>query len=838
VKSRWFLVALTACSPFLSWAQNSISIRVMDKQEQKPLIGATVSLEGSLARAQTDRSGLVHFKHVHEGTYLVRASYLGYQPLVQSLEVDANKELTLALIPQVFMADEVMVNATRAHANTATTYQNLNREEIAKNNLGQDLPFLLDQTPGVVTYSDAGAGIGYTGLRIRGSDPTRINVTINGIPYNDAESMGSFFVNLPDFASSVDNIQIQRGVGTSTNGAGAFGASINIQTNTRVDSAYAELDNSYGSFNTWKNTVRIGTGLIRNRFTLDGRLSRIQSDGFIDRGASNLQSFFLSGAWYGKKSLLRANVFSGKEKTYQAWDGIPEEKLFGTADDLEGFIADNGLNEQQAANIRQSNRRTYNSFLYKNQHDNYQQDHYQLLYSLQATSDLTLNAALHYTRGRGYYEEYKEGAAYEDYGLQPVSVGDSVLKETDLVRERWLSNHFYGVTYSADYKANERLNLTLGGAYNIYKGDHYGDVTWSRNPLFQEPEDYSYDTDLAFDTPYRYYFNDAKKTDFNIFGKGDYRFGPLSLFADLQYRQVSYSFLGFDRNLNNVQQEVTLHFFNPKIGLSYAFANNSRVYLSYAIGNKEPVRDDYENSTPDSRPKAERMQDVELGYRVVRSKLNAGVNAYAMVYKNQLILTGQINDVGAQTRMNVPDSYRLGLEADVKWQPIRQFSWGLAGALSSNKIKDFEEYIAISEKQADNSWKVIDQQINHYTKTTIALSPTFVGSSELAYRPTSNTEIALISKYVSRQYLDNTTNVNKSLDAFFVNNVRLQYEMRFKGVKRIGLSLLINNILNEKYESNGYTYSSLYDGDPTIYTNNFYYPQAGTNFLLGLNVKF
>jgi len=827
-------LTFTVFCPVLLWAQNNLSIKVIDGEQQRPLVGATVSLVGSLASAQTNRSGTIQFKNLKEGAYRVRVSYLGYQSIEQALEINTDQQVVLVLVPQEFIADEVVVNATRVNANSATTYKNLSKEDLAKNNLGQDLPFLLDQTPGVVTYSDAGAGVGYTGLRIRGSDPTRINVTLNGIPYNDSESMGSFFVNLPDFASSVDNIQIQRGVGTSTNGAGAFGASINIQTNARIDTAYAELDNTFGSFNTWKNTVRLGTGLIENKFTFDGRLSRIQSDGFIDRGASDLKSFFLSGAWYGKKSLLRANVFSGKEKTYQAWNGIPHEKLFGNAADIEGFIEANGLEGDDAENIRDADPRKYNSFLYKNQNDNYQQDHYQLLYSTNAITNLTLNAALHYTRGKGYYEEYKPGASYADYGLQPVVIGDSTLTRTDLVRERWLSNHFYGATYSAEYKPNDRLILSLGGAYNEYKGDHFGDITWSRNPLFTEREQYVKDDDLSFHTSHRYYFNDAKKTDFNVFGKGEYKMENLHFFADLQYRSVSYSFLGYDRNLNNVQQSVDLTFFNPKVGASYQFENNSSVYLSYAIGNKEPVRDDYENSTPDSRPKAERMQDIELGYRIARSSFSAGINGYAMLYKDQLILTGQINDVGAQTRMNVPDSYRLGVEADLKWQPVKNFYWALTGAWSRNKIKEFSEFINIY----DADWEVSGQQINTYESTNIALSPNFVASSELAFTPVPRAEIALISKYVSRQYLDNTTNTERSLDAFFVNNLRLSYQMKFKGVKNVGLSLLVNNIFNEMYESNGYTYSSIYEGDPTVYTNNFYFPQAGTNFLLGLHLKF
>ncbi|QNL51002.1 TonB-dependent receptor [Olivibacter sp. SDN3] len=833
MRKALLLFVLVASCPILLLAQYHLSIHVADEMNRQ-VAGATASVAGTLATGQTNRSGNIRFRNVEEGRRLIRVSFLGYKPIERTVTVTGEEQLNFILEPQEFLADEVIVNATRANANSATSYKNLTKEDLAKNNLGQDLPFLLDQTPGVVSYSDAGAGVGYTGLRIRGSDPTRINVTLNGIPYNDSESMGSFFVNLPDFASSVDNIQIQRGVGTSTNGAGAFGASINIQTNTRMDTAYAELDNTYGSFNTWKNTVRIGTGLINDRFTFDGRLSRIQSDGFIDRGSSDLKSFFLSGAWYGKNSLLRANVFSGKERTYQAWNGVPEEKLFGTAEDLEDYIAANGLEGRDAVNIRDADPRRYNSFLYENQHDNYQQDHYQLLYSNNLMPNLVVNGALHYTRGRGYYEEYRPNASYTDYDLEPVLVNGESISRTDLVRQRWLSNHFYGLTYSIDYNASDRLNLTLGGAYNEYKGDHFGDIIWSRNPLFTEREDYDFNADGSFHTNHRYYFNDAHKTDFNVFGKGEYKIANAVFFADLQYRRVTYSFLGYDRNLNNIQQSTEMNFFNPKFGVSYQFANNSNAYVSYAIGNKEPVRDDFENSTPDSRPKAERMQNIELGYRLAQREFNAGINAYAMIYEDQLILTGQINDVGAQTRLNVPDSYRIGIEADVKWQPARQFSWALTGALSRNRIKDFYEYINIY----DENWDVSDQQVSQFSNTHIALSPSFVGSSEIAYRPLAKAEIALISKYVSRQYLDNTSNVDRSLDAFFVNNLRLSYNLAFRGVKNLGISLLVNNLFNEKYESNGYTYSSIFQGDPTVYASNFYFPQAGTNFLLGLNVKF
>ncbi|SEN79882.1 iron complex outermembrane recepter protein [bacterium A37T11] len=820
--------------PVSLWAQQSLRITVLNQHDHSPLAGATLRIADRQMATQTDRQGQAVFSRLKAGPTVLEASYLGFKAQQRAVQLPQDSVLEILLFPGGFLAEEVIVRSTRAGQHSATTFKNISKTILEKNNLGQDLPYLLDQTPGVVTYSDAGAGVGYTGLRIRGSDPTRINVTINGIPYNDAESMGTFFVDLPDFASSIDNIQIQRGVGTSTNGAGAFGASINIQTSTRTDTAYAELNNSFGSYNTWKNTVKVGTGLIGGQFAFDGRLSRVQSDGFIDRAKSKLSSFYLSGAWYGKNSLLRANVFSGKEKTYQAWNGVPQEKLFGTAADLQGYIDANGLEGDDADNILQSDPRTYNSFLYKNQNDVYQQDHYQLLYSNQLNQRLLINGALHYTRGKGYYEEYKPGASYTKYGLEPVVLNGDTLKSTDLVRDRWLSNYFYGLTFSGDYKACNQLNLNLGGAYNIYKGGHFGNIIWSDYPLFSVEGPHDKDEDGTFSTDYRYYDNDAKKTDFNIYGKADYTLGAFGIFADLQFRRVTYNFLGYDRNLNNLQQNADLSFFNPKLGVTYQVSNTDNIYLSYAMGHKEPIGDDYENSTPDSRPKPEKMQDVELGYRTSGQEVSAGINGYAMFYRNQLILTGQINDVGAQTRLNVPDSYRLGLEADVTWRPVKKFIWSVAAGWSRNKVKNFEEYVSIY----DEDYKVVDQKVNHFKLTDIALSPSLTGSSTLTLKPDSHIEVSLLSKYVSMQYLDNTQNNSRSLDAFFVNNLRLAYGLSFKGVKRMEWVLLINNIFNEKYEPNGYTYSSIYQGDPTIYTNNFYFPQAGTNFLLGMNLKF
>ncbi|WP_353183736.1 TonB-dependent receptor [Parapedobacter lycopersici] len=771
-------------------AQHSLTVEVVSNENDEVLSGASVQLTGTLSTVHTDQSGLAVFRNVAPGTYKVQVSFVGFHTQAREVTVSDNEQTRFSMRRSNVLTDEVIVRATRASEQTATTYKNISKEDIAKNNIGQDLPFLLNQTPSVVVSSDAGAGVGYTGMSIRGSDATRVNVTINGIPLNDSESMAVVWVNMADFASSVDNIQIQRGVGTSTNGAGAFGGSINIQTTTLNEEPYAELDNSLGSYNTLKNTVRLGTGLINNKFSFDGRLSRVKSDGYIDRASSDLKSFFLSGAWHGERSLLRANVFSGKERTYQAWNGVPEALL--------------------------ATDRTYNEFTYEGQTDNYTQTHYQLHYSNALADNLTLNTALHYTRGAGYYEEYREGDEFKSYGLDDVTIGGETISATDLVRRRWLDNHFYGLTYSLNYQTGVNLNLTLGGAYNEYRGKHFGEVIWAQ---------YASNSTLGD----RYYEDDAVKKDFNVFGKAEYRIDRLNLFADFQYRRVAYTFLGFDRNLIQLDQTDYLNFFNPKVGVSYQFDNNSNVYASLAIGNKEPIRKDYTESSTNSRPRPEHLKNIEAGYRITGRNFNLGANGYAMLYRDQLIVTGQINDVGSAIRQNVPDSYRLGLELDGQWQPVRPLTWLVTAAVSRNKIRNFTEYVDLYDYQS--------QQEFFYESTNIAMSPSFVGSSELAYRPFTNAEIALISKYVSRQYLDNTSTVERSLDAFLVNNVRLAYNTKFKGIKNVGLTLLINNIFREKYEANGYTWGYINEAGAREHFN-YYFPQATANFLLGLNLKF
>ena len=773
--------------PIMLWAQNSIEGKVLNSETKQPLSGASITLKNTSLSINSTTDGSFKISGLKSGTYVLQVRYVGFQ--TQEIHVTTgNAPYQIILQRSIFLSDEVIVSATRANSNAATTLKNLDKVAIEKNNFGQDLPYLLNQTPSAVVFSDAGAGVGYTGLRIRGSDATRINVTVNGIPINDTESQGMYWVNMPDFASSVDNVQIQRGVGTSTNGAGAFGASLNIQTNTRQDTAYTEINTSAGSYQTLKNTFKIGTGLINGKFSFDGRLSRIVSDGYIDRASSDLKSYFVTGAYYGKNSLLRINAFSGKEKTYQAWGGVPQDSLV-------------------------SNRR-YNSFTYDNQTDNYLQSHYQLLFSQNITKKLIFNSALHYTKGAGFYEEYKEKQAFADYNFTPLNSGNLLIDSTDLIRRRWLDNDFYGATYSFIYTPSNQLNFTLGGAYNQYNGDHFTEVVWAAyagdNPIRQRSGE-----------------NNGFKTDFNVFGKSEYRINNTLLFADLQYRKITYDFVGLNNAGQNVAQFDDLNFFNPKLGFTYQFDNNKNFYASFSVANKEPNRDDYTQSTPASRPLSERLNNVEAGYRFKSKFVTGGVNLYNMFYKNQLVLTGKINDVGSYVRSNVDKSYRNGLELDVAIQILPALSWMITAAASQNKIRNFTEFI----DDYDNGGQVQ----NNYTKTDIAFSPNFVGSSTISFKPSRNTEIALLSRYVSDQFLDNTSNQNRKLDAFFVNDVRLHYDLKLRGIKNISLGLQVNNVFNELYSSNGYTFSYIAGG---LTTQNYYYPQAETNFMASLNIRF
>lgn len=712
----------------------------------------------------------------------------------QSLSVAAQQEPPQSK-DSFYILSPVEVRAVRAGENTPFTKFNLSKNDIAKNNLGYDIPFLLNNTPAVVVNSDAGNGIGYTGIRIRGTDATRINVTLNGIPYNDAESQGTFFVDLPDFSSSAGSIQIQRGVGTSSNGAGAFGASINFSTNETNGDAYAEINNSYGSFNTWKNTIKAGSGLV-NGFTTEMRLSRVMSDGFTDRASSDLRSFYFTSAYINSKSSLRLNVFSGKEKTYQAWYGISE------ADLRTGNRTVNYAGTEKPGGP------------YDNETDNYTQTHYQLFFNRVLSPVLHFNTAVFLTRGKGYYEQYKADEAYAKYGMPaPPSTGNPITS-SDMVRQLWLGNYFYGNIFSLQYK-KANTQATLGGAYTRYDGNHFGKVIWAAQGL----------TALK-----NWYDLDAKKTDLTIYYKHQVQLrSGWNIFGDVQFRRVKYDMEGF-RDNPQLAVSNTFNFLNPKAGVSYRY-KNMKYYLSYSVANKEPNRDDFEAGKT-QQPKPEQLHDIEAGVEAAGKKFNWAATLYYMRYKDQLVLTGKINDVGAYTRTNIPRSYRAGIELQGSCQFTNWFNAQANLALSRNQVTGFTEYV----DDYDNG----GQKVNVYTNTTIAYSPAVVGSASLNFIPVKKLECTLLHKYVSRQYMDNTQNNVRVLEGFFVQDLRVRYIINpkrksLKWLKEISITGLVNNLWSEFYEPNGYTYSYISGGINTTVNN--YFPMAGRNFMAGLNIR-
>jgi len=798
-------MAIALLTAFYLGAQATITGKILDGKGE-PLFNANVLIEELQRGDATDANGTYRITNVEPGTYTLRISYIGLDPLQQQIEVTAGENaFSFQFSESSVRLDELTVKATRADERTPMTFTNLDREELSENNVAQDMPFLLQWTPSTVVTSDAGAGVGYTGIWIRGSDPTRINVTINGIPLNDAESQGVFWVNLPDFASSTDDVQIQRGVGSSTNGAGAFGATINLNTSKLRPEAYAEVNGSVGSFNTLKGNVLFGTGLLNDKFTIDGRISRINSDGFIDRAAADLESFYLSAAMTNKRSMLRFNVFSGHEVTYQAWNGVPA-----------AFVDDPELRTFNSAGTEKEGEP------YENEVDDYRQTHYQLLYNNQLARDWNANIALHYTRGMGFFEQYKADENFSSYDFQPIEIGEETISNTDLIRQLWLDNHFYGTIYSLNYD-NDRLDATLGGAYSRYEGGHYGEVIWAEFAPNELGD--------------RYYENDALKTDFNIYGKVNYGLtDKLNGYLDLQYRRVGYEFLGFNNQLENVTQSVELNFFNPKVGLFYQFSDFAEAYASFAVANREPNRNDYVLSTPNNRPRPERLYNTELGWRRQWSKSALGINFYHMLYRDQLALNGQINNVGEYTRINIDRSYRLGVEivGGLQILPKLRFDGNLT--LSRNKVQEFTEFVDVY----DADFNFLRQDMIVREDTDLSFSPSVIGAAELTWsvlqRDEQDLSLTLSNKYVGEQYIDNTSDPDNVIDPYFFTNARLNYNWRPGFAKEIGVTLLVQNVFDARYETNAWSYRYRFDGQTLI--DQGFYPQAGVNYVLGVRVGF
>ena len=687
--------------------------------------------------------------------------------------------------------DEVIVKGIRAKFSSPISYSNIYKEKLKNKNLGQDLPILLNFLPSVVTTSDAGAGIGYTGIRVRGVSPQSTNITINGIPFNDPESMGTFWVNLPDFTSSVQSLQLQRGIGTSTNGSGAFGASINILTDNISQTPYAEISSSFGSFNTRKNTIKFSTGKINDVFEFSGRFSKIDSDGYVDRAYSDLKSYFVQGTYLKGSTLIKAISFAGHEKTYQSWYGLTMDQL-------------------------KENRRQ-NPYTYENEIDNYKQDHYQLHWNEKINNFWSFNLGLNYTYGRGYFEQYREDDNIDTYGgivSSDTNLNGEKTDTTDLIRRRWLDNDFYVFNSSLNFIKN-KIDLTISSSYSSYVGDHFGEVIWART--------FSSNGKIRD----RYYEGLGEKKDLSFFTKLLYSIDEkIEFYSDLQYRNVKYNTSGTTSDLVNMVIDKSYGFFNPKIGLSYKLNPNSLLYVSYARANREPNRTDYE-SNPDIQP--ERLNDIEFGWRLRNKNMSLNLNSYFMLYDEQLVLTGEIDDVGNPKRTNSGSSYRIGLEIENRINISELFSFETNLTLSSNKNK--------------NIFSMVDGALYNYGKTNISFSPSFVGSNAIIYQPSEKISLSLLSKYVGKQYMGNTDQPNSILESYFVNDINITYSIKPEKIFQfVSINFLINNILNKEYISNGYYYT--YDdtwsvpGQIKTLDGAGYYPQATRNFLAGLVFEF
>lgn len=707
---------------------------------------------------------------------------------------------------RMYGLQEVEILSNRATGTTPIAYTNIDDKKLHTYNSGVDFPYLLSTTPGAITTSDAGAGIGYTTLRLRGTDGTRINVTANGIPINDAESHTVFWVNLPDLASSVKDIQIQRGVGTSTNGAGSFGASINLQTGGAGMQPYAEFNGSAGSFGTFKKSFKAGTGIIKNHWTLDMRLSQIESDGYIDRASADLKSYYLQGGYYNNNSSVKFITFAGEEQTYHAWNYASKEEMekYGRRYNSCGYMYtdEKGIDH-----------------FYDEQTDNYIQKNYQLLIDHRFNRNWNINIGLHYTKGDGYYQEYKTDRKLVEYALTPFIIDGKEVKKSDLIRKKAMDNHFGGVVFSVNYK-NEKINATLGGAFNRYDGDHFGKVMWVKNYIGNLNADHEY------------YRNNGSKNDGNIYFKADCKIAKkLNAYIDMQYRGINYKIKGYndkwnsnDASLQKLQIDEEFHFFNPKAGLSWQINKNSRIFGSASVAHKEPTRNNYTDGKLDEHPKAERLTDYEIGYSFANEQISAGVNLYYMSYKDQLVLTGELNEIGEPLADNVADSYRAGIEIMATAKLPYGFEWDANATLSRNRIKNFTEVL-----YDDNTYE--EWRINH-GETPVAFSPDVILNNIIAYKH-KGFAVSLHSQYVSRQYMSNSEQDDHLLDAYFVSNLYMSYTFKLPGIKYVTAGVNIYNLFDEEYENNGYAESGYYTdkGEKIRYNYAGYAAQAGTNFM-------
>ncbi len=804
----FFFLILTSSS----FAQAVLTGRVTDADTHEPLSFSNIFItmpDGKVLGTPADLDGKYSLK-VPLGEYELVVTYLGYQTVKEVIHIQENGVVVkdFALTPAL---EGMIISCPVVYASRPFTVDRIFQKNIEKENLAQDVPYLLKMTPSAVVTSDAGAGVGYSGIRVRGADQTNINVTVNNIPLNDPESHQVYWVDLPDIMASANHIEIERGVGTSTNGAGAFGATINVATKQPSENPGMTLASTMGSFNTQKYSLEANTGKVKDDFSFQGRVTSISSDGYIDRASSDLVSYFLSGKYEKGNHIIQLNTFSGHEITYQAWNGVPIT-----------YINDPKLRSYNPAGANRP------GSPYENQVDNYKQTHYQAIYSgVAPNSRLSYDLALHYTKGSGYYEQYKDDQKIAKYNWQPLVLGDTTIEKTDLVRRKWLDNDFYGAVFNVNIPI-KKDKINVGIAWNQYEGLHYGKVIWAA--LSDIP------------TGHEYYNNTALKTDFNIFAKANKSFGQWATYYDLQFRKVDYQFEGADSDGRTLPATVHHHFWNPKVGVLYSldakWANNA--YLSFAVAHREPNRNDYRSNPVDKAPKSERLFDFEGGIRKNLGDFQYELNGYYMTYKDQLVLTGKLTEVGEYTRVNVPESYRMGVETKMA---VRAAKWlTLSGNLtvSRNKIKAFTEYI--------DNWDTWTQETVVHENTDLAFSPTVVSAVAADFSFLKNKlDVTLSGKYVGKQYLDNTSNDHTSLPAYFYNDLQINYLLKKSKVEYL-LNLKVNNLLNQKYSTNGWAYRYR-TGTPYLgpydqkeggatYSQVGLYPQAGVNYLLGLVVKF
>ncbi len=796
------LSLIAICFSVTSIAQYAISGTISNKETGETLPGANIVLQNSFLVAVSSYKGSFTLTGVKKGSYIIKVSYVGFETYEEKIEVSSDLKLNIDLVSKTYMSEEVIISAIRAGGGAPTTYNILTAEQIEKNNTGRDLPYIMETLPSVVVNSDAGNGVGYTGIKIRGTDLTGINVTLNGVPLNDPESHAVFFVDLPDLASSVDDMKVQRGVGSSTNGAASFGASINIKTGQFSSKPYGEVSSAAGSFNTFKNTLSFGSGLIKNKWIFDGRLSMIISDGYVDRASSDLKSIYLSGGYFGKKDIVKFVVLHGKEKTYQAWYGTPKDSLTSNRTyNPAGEILDHDGNLIG---------------YYDNQTDNYRQTYYQLHWGHEFSRKLNLAASGFYTRGIGYYENYRNGRTFSEYGMADTIIGNDTISESNMIDQKWLDNHFYGLNLSLGYN-NTRWQLNFGTGINRYDGDHYGYVIWSQVARIGD-----------HDRPW--YNNTGIKTDFNVFAKAMFQATEkLNLYLDLQYRHIDYKIDGIHDDLHDLSQYHVYNFFNPKLGLEYKFNQKNAVNIFAGVANREPNRTVFRDADPGQEIKAETLYDFEAGYHFRAKDITFELNGYYMYYNDQLVMTGKINNVGAAVMTNVPKSYRAGIEFIGAVNFLKIMNWQVNATFSKNKILNYVNYL-------DNWDTWPEQLVDSIGTTDISFSPNIIAASNLNIEPVKRFKISLVSKYVGRQFIDNTANLDRSLNPFFVNNLEFYYSVKPKAIRQIDFWVHLNNIFNVKYETNAWVYRYATGGEE--YELNGYFPQAEFNFMVGINIKF